>query len=110
MTRVASLGHVIFGDEISVDLAKNEVVINWPRPITVTEIGIFLGSAEYYRRFVEEVSALVSLLTRLLKKKEKFVWAGKCVCSFQELKQKLTIPYGPRGHKIYNDASFRGLG
>lgn len=101
LTHVAFLGHVISGEGISVDLAKIEAVINWPRPTTVTEIRSFVGLAGYYRRFVEGFSRLASPMTRLLKKEEKFVWTDKCESSFQELKHKLTIasvltiPSGP---------------
>jgi len=90
LTRVAFLGHMISGEEISVDPTKIEVVINWPRPTTVTEIRSFLGLTRYYRRFMEGFSTLASPLTRLSKNEEKFVWTDKCECNFQELKQKLT--------------------
>ncbi|XP_056168682.1 uncharacterized protein LOC130138489 [Syzygium oleosum] len=116
LTRVAFLGHVISGEGISVDPAKIEAVMNWPRPTTVTEVRSFLGLAGYYRRFVEKFSAIAMPLTRLLKKDMKFEWTDKCERSFQELKQKLTtapvltLPSGSGGYEIYSDASYKGLG
>ena len=116
LSRVAFLGHVISGEGISVDPAKIEAVMDWPRPTTVTEVRSFLGLAGYYRRFIERFSAIATPLTRLLKKETKFEWTERCEKSFQELKQRLTtapvltIPSGPGGYEIYSDASLKGLG
>ena len=38
LDRVSFLGHVVTKDGISVDLGKVDVVSNWRRPTTVTEI------------------------------------------------------------------------
>ncbi|KAH0758098.1 hypothetical protein KY290_021591 [Solanum tuberosum] len=47
---VEFLGHNIFGDGIRVDTQKIEIVQNWPRPTSPTDIRSFLGLAGYYRR------------------------------------------------------------
>ncbi|TYK22181.1 ty3-gypsy retrotransposon protein [Cucumis melo var. makuwa] len=51
----------------------------------------FLGHvvSSYYRRFVEDFSRIVSLLTQLTRKGTPFVWNPACESSFKELKQKL---------------------
>ncbi|KAL4021666.1 hypothetical protein IC575_020472 [Cucumis melo] len=101
---------------VSVDPAKIEVVTNWPRPSTVSEIRSFLGLAGYYRRFVEDFSRIASPLTQLTRKGTPFVWSPACESSFQELKQKLvtapilTVPDGSGSFVIYSDASKKGLG
>ncbi|WJZ82022.1 hypothetical protein VitviT2T_001820 [Vitis vinifera] len=43
LDKVSFLGHVVTKDDISVDLGKVDVVSNWRRPNTVTEIRSFLG-------------------------------------------------------------------
>jgi len=43
MEKVLFLGHVISKEGVSVDLATVKVVVNWPRPINITEVHSFLG-------------------------------------------------------------------
>jgi len=45
MSEIQFLGHVISAQEISVDPSKVEVVLQWKRPKTVTEIRSFVGLA-----------------------------------------------------------------
>ncbi|XP_070054553.1 uncharacterized protein [Nicotiana tomentosiformis] len=87
---VTFLGHVVSGEGIKVDPQKIAAVKDWPRPTTPTEICSFLGSAGYYRRFVEGFSTLASPLTKLTEKEVKFQWFDACERSFQELKSRLT--------------------
>ncbi|XP_022957288.1 uncharacterized protein LOC111458730 [Cucurbita moschata] len=68
LSEVAFLGHVVSSRGITVDLAKIEAVMKWPRPTTVTEVQSFLGLAGYYRRFVQDFSKISSALTQLTKK------------------------------------------
>ncbi|KAL4030390.1 hypothetical protein IC575_008626 [Cucumis melo] len=87
LKKVTFLGHVVSSEGVSVDPAKIEVVTNWPRPSTVSEIRSFLGLAGCYRRFVEDFSRIASPLTQLTRKGTLFVWSPACESSFQELKR-----------------------
>ena len=108
---VAFLGYVISAEGVSVDPQKIEAIVNWKPPTNVTKIISFLGLAGYYRKFVEGFSKLVSPLTKLTRKEEKFVWSEACQQSFDELKWKLTstlvltLPSRHDGYTVYCDAS-----
>ena len=106
----------MLGDGIKVDPKKTDVIRNWPRPLTPSDIRSFLGLAGYYRRFVEGFSSLASPMTKLTQKKAKFVWSDECEESFQTLKERLvsapilSLPDGLEGFVVYCDASRIGLG
>ena len=80
---VAFLGHIISFEGIRVDPQKTEAVRNWPRPISPTDIQIFLDLAGYYCHFVEGFSSIASPMTRLTQKKVKFLWSKSCEKSFR---------------------------
>ncbi|KAF3628731.1 putative F-box protein-like [Capsicum annuum] len=113
---VAFLGHIIFGDGIRIDPLKTKLVINWPRPISPSNIRSFLGLNGYYRWFVEGFSFITSPMSRLTQKKVKFQWLDSCEKSFLELKTQfttalvLTLLDGLDGFVVYCDASRIGLG
>ena len=52
LQEVQFLGHVVNKEGIKVDPIKIEVVMNWERPKTPTEVRSLTGLAGYYRRFV----------------------------------------------------------
>ena len=70
----------------------------------------------YYRRFVQDFSRIVTPLTKLTRKNEKFEWNDKCEASFQELKKRLVtapvlaLPDEKGNFVIYSDASLKGFG
>ncbi|XP_059067828.1 uncharacterized mitochondrial protein AtMg00860-like [Cryptomeria japonica] len=110
------LGHVIFAEGISVDLAKIEALVDWPTTQNVSEVWSFMGLAGYYRNYVEGFSMIAAPITSLQKKEKRFECTKKCEESFQLLKQKLTtapvltIP-DPNGHFIViTDALGEGMG
>ncbi|XP_074327698.1 putative mitochondrial protein AtMg00860 [Apium graveolens] len=91
LKKVHFLGYVVSSEGVMIDPAKIEAVSNWERPTTPTEVRIFVGLAGYYQRFVQEFTKLAGPLTRLTRKKEKFVWTEKCEESFQEFKKRLVL-------------------
>ena len=110
------MGHIVFGDSIVVDPEKIRMVVDWPKPTTVTEIQSFLGLAGYYRRFIEGFARLSSPMMKLTRKDARFNWTNDCEIAFQKLKRKLTttlvlaIPRSGEKFIIYSDASYTGLG
>ena len=82
LDHIAFLGHIVLKDEVSVDPAKIEAVVNWETPKSVTEIHSFLGVTSYYQRFVEGFSKLAAPMTRFTCKGVKFEWNEACEGSF----------------------------
>ncbi|XP_049406164.1 uncharacterized mitochondrial protein AtMg00860-like [Solanum stenotomum] len=87
---VAFLGNIVSGEGVQVDPKKTEVVKNWPRPLSASDIQSFLALVGYYRKFVEGFSFIASPLTMLTQKKVNFRWLEACEKSFHDLKDKLT--------------------
>jgi len=111
MSKIKFLGHVIYAQGISIDPSKVEVVLQWERPKTVTEIRSFVGLAGYYRRFIEGFSKIVAPLTQLTRKDRPFAWTEQCERSFKELKRRLTnapvlkIPDTNQSFEVFCDPS-----
>ena len=73
MSSVQYLGHVFSASGMFPDPNKTKVVAEWPSPTNVTEVRQFLGLASYYRRYVENFSAIAHRYMHLLTKAHHFV-------------------------------------
>ena len=83
LEQVVFLGHVISEAGIFIDPSKVKAVVDWARPMNVSEVRSFLGLASYNRRFVEGFSCIETPLTQLTCKNAKFVWTEECEKSFK---------------------------
>jgi RNase H-like domain found in reverse transcriptase/Reverse transcriptase (RNA-dependent DNA polymerase)/Integrase zinc binding domain/Chromo (CHRromatin Organisation MOdifier) domain/Retroviral aspartyl protease/Integrase core domain len=88
-TEVHFLGFVISIHGISMDPAKVAAIKEWKTPKSAFDILVFLGLANFYRRFVENYSKIATPLTALLKKNTKFIWTRLAQAAFDELKNRL---------------------
>ncbi|GFT29831.1 retrovirus-related Pol polyprotein from transposon 17.6 [Trichonephila clavipes] len=113
------LGHVVGRGKCSPTELKIEAIQNFPIPTTKTQIRAFLGLAGYYKQYIPMFSAIVALLTDLLKgvnKKGKIVWNDKCSESFKMLKEKFSgkpVLHAPDFSKCFilqTDGSDQGYG
>ena len=85
------LGHVLSGQGVATDPAKIQEILNWPIPLTLTELRRFLGLTGYYRRFIEGYASICRALHDILKK-NSFCWTEKQQQAFEQLKKAMTTP------------------
>lgn len=100
----------------SCEKSKVEAVASWPVPTCVSEVRSFLGTASYYRKYIQGFADIASPLTNLTKKNQKFVWTEKCQSAFERLKEALVsapvLAYPTREGKFVldTDASATAIG
>ena len=59
------LGYVIFSQDIWIEDEKIKAVRNWPEPKSIQDIQVFIGFANFYRRFIQAFSRITALLTSM---------------------------------------------
>jgi hypothetical protein len=76
MNMVQYLGYIVDENGVHVDLAKIQVIRDWPSPTTLTELQIFLGLANFYRQFMLGFSHIAWALNQVTKGggRAKFMW------------------------------------
>ena len=98
-TSLLYLGHIVSEDGIRTDPKKIEAMLQWPVPLTVTDVRSFIGLTNYYQRFLKGYAKIARPLTALIsgenadKKKTLVVWTSKCQEAFEQLKK--TVHRGP---------------
>ncbi len=63
---VRFLGFVISAQGIRMEEKRIEAVRNWPKPQSVRDIQVFLGFANFYKRFIRNFSRIAAPLTSML--------------------------------------------
>lgn len=81
------MGHMLSATRIWVDLAKVEVIMNFPTPKTLTHAHIFIGYVTYYRKSIENFSNKAFPLFQFLPKYVEFLWTYECEVVFKEIKE-----------------------
>ena len=88
-TQVNYLGQVLDKTGIRPNPKKLEVVRDWERPKTVTQVRSFTAFCNYYRKFVKRFAEVAKPLYRLTSKGVKFTWEKEHENAFQLLKMRL---------------------
>lgn len=70
--------------------SKVDVILNWPRFKTVTEVRSFLGATQYWRKFIANFSSITNPSHALTSVKKVFQWGGKQQKAFDALKEKIS--------------------
>eukprot|EP00253_Pinus_taeda_P027744 PITA_27744 len=78
---------------VHVDLAKIQVIQDWPSPTTMTDLHSLLGLTNFYRRFVLGFSHITWPLSQVTKggMKAKLFWSKSQQKAFTELKDRLCM-------------------
>lgn len=88
--KVEFLGFVVGTEGVSADPKKVATITDWPQPTTVRELQVFLGFANFYRRFIAGYARATAGLTELLKSKPTFEWTEEAESAFQSLKTRFS--------------------
>ena len=115
-TQIDYLGYQISNKAISMDPRKVKVIEEWPTPDSVRAIQVFLGFANFYRRFIPRHSSKIKPMTTMLKKDVKFEWnsdADKAFCYLKKTFSSASILIHPNAYNPFileTDASDWALG
>ena len=115
-TQLHYLGHVINSKGIGTDPKKVEAINNWAPPANIKELEQFLGTVNYYSKFIKEYSSTAAPLFQLKKKKTIWEFTEERQQAFEKLKKALCEapvlrhPDMTREFSLTTDASGWGLG
>ena len=87
---VAFLGFIVGPNGIQMDPFKVEAITTWPVPKSVHDIRVFLGLANFYRRFIHNFSKVAAPITELLRKNRRFKWTLEAQTAFDSLRTSFT--------------------
>lgn len=110
------LGHTIDKNGLHKNKDKIKAITSTLRPTNINELRTFLGMANYYNKFINNLASITSPLNELLKKRAIFTWSPKCEESFKKIKEEILservlIHFDPKKPLILaTDASPLGLG
>ena len=84
---VAFLGYMVAVDGVTMSERKVQSIKNWKHPQSVKEVQIFIGFANFYRRFIKDFSKICKPITETLNGDlPRFSWGPEQNKAFAELK------------------------
>ncbi|KAL8581042.1 hypothetical protein ACOMHN_012693 [Nucella lapillus] len=86
---VEYLGHTLSAEGISKG-SKVEAVLKMPPPTDVSSLKSFLGSVQFYRKFIPNLASMAEPLYRLTKKAIPWKWGDEEQSAFEQLKNVLS--------------------
>src|ERR1700684_5036 len=91
VSEVEFLGMMIYPGGTKMNPDKVKAIKEWPKPSKVKEVQKFLGTCNFYRRFIPNFSKISRPLNNLTQKDTKWEWGLKQQESFEELKKQFTL-------------------
>ena len=90
-SEIEFLGLIVGRNGIQADPRKVEILRNWPKPKSLTDVRSFMGLLQFFRRFIKNFSGIAAPLTNLTKKDQGIQkWDSRCDEAFQKLKNAIT--------------------
>lgn len=112
------LGYVVDEMGLRTDPSKISSMVEFPTPTSRKEVKRFLGTASYYRRFINNFSSIaapLNVLTTTSKNAPPFEWTEEAEKSFNDLKSALVsapvlaCPDFSKQFSVHCDASSYGI-
>ncbi len=89
LPEIQYLGHIISAEGIRPCMEKVRALQEAPIPINVQQLRPFLGAVNYYRKFISNLSDLLTPLNELLQKDRRWSWEKRQMLAFKEAKRQL---------------------
>jgi RNase H-like domain found in reverse transcriptase/Reverse transcriptase (RNA-dependent DNA polymerase)/dUTPase len=86
--QVEYLGHIISGSNVKMDLEKIKAISQWKEPQNKKELQLFLGFANYYRKFIEDYGSITKPMTKLTSNKT-WTWGPNQQEAFDQIKKQM---------------------
>ncbi|MBW0499562.1 hypothetical protein O181_039277 [Austropuccinia psidii MF-1] len=90
VTSVEYLGSVVSSEDLKMDQAKFQQILNWAPPRNLKALQSFLGFANFYRHFIKNYLKKISSLTSFLKKDSCFPLNERPLSQLHQLKEAFT--------------------
>ena len=114
---VEFLGYIVKTSGVTMSERKVKSIRDWAHSRSVKEVQIFIGFANFCRRFIKDFSKICKPITETLKEDPKaFQWGRDQEEAFEELKERFTTApvlshfYPGRKTVVETDASDFALG
>ena len=94
-TKIDFLGFIVTTEGVVMDPERVRAIKEWDEPGSFRAIQVFLGFANFYRRFIENYSKIAGPLNQLLAgyqndKRKKFSWPPEAISAFKSLQDAFT--------------------
>ncbi len=87
---VEFLGHYISAKGVQPNKKKVAAIREAPAPTDITQLRAFLGTVNYYGKFLPDVSTVLAPLYKLLQKNVSWTWGPEQAKAFTQVKELLT--------------------
>lgn len=84
------LGHTIDKNGLHNNRDKLKALLKAEYPTDIAELRTFLGIANHYNKFIQNLASITAPLNELLKQNKRYIWTTECEESFNKIKQEIS--------------------